>query len=295
MTSISVSDYQNGCSKLIREAVRRPRMYYRSLDELEAVLSGHQIAFEQLGVISRDQSFQTCFVDWLYRTMNASGSAGWACAIESLASARGDDAESVFAELVEQFLSQWRNVENASEATTSRGKRGVTALALLLPASDKVRTPSDWFHSVANGPLGTQVIWDDFDGDNDIDVATVHYGWDDMAPEDQIWLQDGEWRFQISQVIGGYEQWSSEAVHADFDQDGDVDLFIGQDGGASKLWLNDGKGKFSACSFNFGGGAHAVAVGDIDGDGDVDIFTVGCAPPTVWLNETIGPKTGVKR
>ena len=160
---------------------------------------------------------------------------------------------------------------------------------------DEVRKSTDWFRLVPNSYFGPQVIWDDFDGDNDVDVATVQYGWDAMSPEDYIWLQDGAWRFQMSQVIGGYEQWSSEAAHADFDQDGDVDLFIGQDGGTSKLWLNDGKGKFSACSFNFGSGVHAVAVGDIDGDGDVDIFTVGCAPSAVWVNETIRPETDVKQ
>ena len=136
--------------------------------------------------------------------------------------------------------------------------------------------------------FGGQLLWDDFDGDGDQDVAVVRYGWDDSAPPDHIWLQQDRWKFRVSQVIRGYEQWGSDAAKADFDQDGDVDLFIGQCGGDNKLWFNDGKGKFLE-NIELGSGSHAVAVGDVDSDGDVDIFVVGCAPPTVWINGLVKP------
>ena len=82
-------------------------MYFRTLGELELILFGHQCAFEQLKVIDRDQSFNYCYSQWLYDTREVSGSAGWAYAIESMASANGDDAEALFSQLSEEFLRQW--------------------------------------------------------------------------------------------------------------------------------------------------------------------------------------------
>lgn len=115
MTSISASDYRHRCSDYIREALGRPRMYYRSLEELEAILSGHQLAFEQLGAINRDDSFHHQFVEWLRQTRQASASAGWAGAVESLALEKVD-SEVLFAELVVEFLTNW---DSRATTTTS--------------------------------------------------------------------------------------------------------------------------------------------------------------------------------
>ena len=113
MTSISVSDYRRKCAEYIREALKRPRMHYRSLEELEAILSGHQIAFEQLGVIGREESFHQEFVEWLRRTRQAPGSAGWACAIKSLTIEEADP-EQLFGKLVEEFLEQWEDCKRTA-------------------------------------------------------------------------------------------------------------------------------------------------------------------------------------
>ena len=83
-------------------------MYYKSLNELELILFGHRFAFDQLGVITRDQSFNSCFSEWLLQTQDVSCSGGWALAIETVASRMGNNPEVLFAELVERFLSQWR-------------------------------------------------------------------------------------------------------------------------------------------------------------------------------------------
>ena len=116
MRLISVSKYQDCCAELVREAIRVPRMYYRSLRELESAIFGHQFAFQQLGAITRDQSFNSCFREWVYCTTDVSCSGGWALAIETLASNRRDDPEALFGELAERFLSQWADSEATNGA-----------------------------------------------------------------------------------------------------------------------------------------------------------------------------------
>ena len=59
----------------------------------------------------------------------------------------------------------------------------------------------------------------------------------------------------------------------DVDMDGDNDVFLCNYLGPSKLWLNDGLGKFYESSQNFGNlEAHDVAIHDLNGDGYSDIF-----------------------
>lgn len=107
MSSISVSDYRRACGDLLDDALLRPRTYFRSLEELEAIMRGHRTAFEQLGLIAGVESFHACFSDWIRDNTGTSASAGWAYAIEELASKRCDDPEEVFSEVLRSFLAQW--------------------------------------------------------------------------------------------------------------------------------------------------------------------------------------------
>lgn len=107
MTLISVSDYRHACAKYIREALQRPRMYYRSLNELEAMMSGHYVAYEQLGGIEKHQSFRKEFIAWLWESKGMSGSAGWAYAIQALASSEQKNEEELFSRLINEFFDHW--------------------------------------------------------------------------------------------------------------------------------------------------------------------------------------------
>jgi enediyne biosynthesis protein E4 len=103
--------------------------------------------------------------------------------------------------------------------------------------------------------------------------------------------------------VGGKKPWSVGAAWLDYDNDGDLDLFVANyldwspeknrvcgmegkrlscaptdyDGLPNLLYRNDGAGRFSDVSAPTGIGAHvgkgmSVAVADADGDGYVDVF-----------------------
>lgn len=80
---------------------------------------------------------------------------------------------------------------------------------------------------------------------------------------------------------------------ADVDLDGDNDVFMTNFIGASKLWLNDGKGNFTESNQNFGNSeAHAVAIEDFNADGYPDIFLLNhTAPCRIFFNDGKGTFT----
>lgn len=107
MRSISVSDYREYCAALVREVVNRRSMYYHELVEIEAMLYGHWRAFDQIGGAERSMAFHGCFSAWLEESKSASCSSGWAYAVTELASKANCDVNTLFAELVNEFLPVW--------------------------------------------------------------------------------------------------------------------------------------------------------------------------------------------
>ena len=97
---------------------------------------------------------------------------------------------------------------------------------------------------------------------------------------------------------------------ADFDGDGDLDVYVANDSDPNYLYRNDGKGHFkevgtwAGCALDENGAAQAgmgVAVGDVTGDGLLDIFVTNFAEDfsTLYrglpggLFEDVSRKTGV--
>lgn len=109
----------------------------------------------------------------------------------------------------------------------------------------------------------------DIDGDGDWDVAMCsHFG-----PE-VVWAENadgkgGAWtRHGVAQ-----EGVNLHSIHlADFDFDGDLDIFAGENIGRAFIHENvDGKGRFQPHVIQTEVFCHQAQVGDVDGDGDLDI------------------------
>jgi FG-GAP-like repeat len=95
---------------------------------------------------------------------------------------------------------------------------------------------------------------------------------------------------------------TNKIIFNDFDLDGDKDMIWANMGlNYSKMWHNDGKGKFSESSQNFTQQGHGVDLGDLDLDGDLDMV-ITCAgwtqknvdyslPTKIYLNDGNGKYT----
>ena len=117
----------------------------------------------------------------------------------------------------------------------------------------------------------------DYDGDGDQDIA-VSEG--DHGDGKAAWFRNKD---------GKGEEWETIPLEGitgdlhsvgglDFDNDGDNDIFVAQNGGGENHeWIifenTDGKGTFEKRVIYTGYGAHESIYADFDADGDIDIFS----------------------
>jgi hypothetical protein len=117
-------------------------------------------------------------------------------------------------------------------------------------------------------------------------------GWCDLyfcsqAGENRLYRNLGGWRFDDITDAAGVRcvgQYSTGAVFADVDGDGDLDLLVSSIGGGVRLFLNDGRGHFeqgtnSGLVPSFG--AMSMALGDVDGDGALDVYVANYRTDTI--------------
>ena len=129
----------------------------------------------------------------------------------------------------------------------------------------------------------------DADGDGWTDLFVCGYGRMEDDTNDS-WLEasngspdlllrnvEGE-RFKDVTMASGLEdrRWSYASAAADYDEDGDLDLFVGNNFGTSRLWRNRGDGTFEDVAEELGvnvrGNVMGVLWTDIDGDGRLDLY-----------------------
>ncbi|HEY2908191.1 MAG TPA: VCBS repeat-containing protein [Vicinamibacterales bacterium] len=116
--------------------------------------------------------------------------------------------------------------------------------------------------------------WGDFDGDGHIDL---YVGFAGAAPN-RLYRNDGNGRHftDVAPALGlALTGVTRQAVWVDYDNDGDLDLFVAFRDGPNRLFRNDG-GHFTDVTKETGMGDPRKTVGavwfDIDGDGDLDVF-----------------------
>lgn len=191
-------------------------------------------------------------------------------------------------------LLMWSYSTSASDSyihskplTIGGGKIGFERLSPEITGINFTNTLAD-NRSITNRNLvsGSGVALGDVDGDG---LCDVYFCGLDNA--NKLFRNMGGWRFEditTSAAVACFNQDSTGATFADVDGDGDLDLLVNALGNGCRLFLNDGKGRFTEATDTAGlrskSGAMSLALADVDGDGDLDLFVCNYRPTTIKDN-----------
>jgi hypothetical protein len=103
---------------------------------------------------------------------------------------------------------------------------------------------------------------------------------------------DGTFEDRTAEAGVGHTGWGLAVSTADYDLDGDTDIFVGNDVGLSVLYRNRGDATFEdvtvAAGMGFRGSAMSAAWGDVNSDGYPDLFVAAMDSNSRWMIDQPG-------
>jgi hypothetical protein len=157
---------------------------------------------------------------------------------------------------------------------------------------------------------GLNVVHADYDGDGALDLLILRGAWRHELGQVRNSLLHNQLagparRFvdvTASSGLDGHDYPTQTAAFADYDLDGDLDLYIGNEAYGprrfpSQLFRNNGRGRFVDVTEKAGVSnmrmAKGVAWGDFDNDGDPDLYVSNIGPNRLYRNDGDGSFTDV--
>ena len=142
------------------------------------------------------------------------------------------------------------------------------------------------------GSSNAPVLWADYDNDGDLDffISEVDNGSTKTIPNRMyLFRNNGDATFTDVTASAGLDPTGVgdfyDAAFADFDNDGDLDLYVGVQGKPNFLYVNDGTGVFTdaaaAHGVDLADTGMGVVWGDYDNDGNIDLYVVQEPPEDV--------------
>lgn len=146
--------------------------------------------------------------------------------------------------------------------------------------NDGAASGGNTFTKITTGPqvtdplLTRSVNWTDYDMDGDVDIFVTN----ESNQNEALYRNDGGGNFvKIATgplVTAGGSTMSSS--WGDYDNDGDLDVFLANDAGNNGLYRNDGGGNFVKITtgpvVTSGGNSFGCQWADVDNDSDLDLF-----------------------
>ena len=158
--------------------------------------------------------------------------------------------------------------------------------------------------SHANEQLGgLNMVPTDYDNDGDVDVLILRGAWlfDDGRIRNSLLRNNGDGSFTDVTADAGMARPAfptQAAAWADFDNDGDLDVYIGNESRLpaeaqadfpGQLFINNGDGTFSDTARSAGVTndryCKGVSAGDYDNDGDIDLYLSNVGPNRLFQNQ----------
>ncbi|UCH10733.1 MAG: VCBS repeat-containing protein, partial [Fidelibacterota bacterium] len=156
--------------------------------------------------------------------------------------------------------------------------------------------PFEVFTRVTTGPVVAEYgtshggAWGDYDNDEDVDLFVATTG----TNSNFLYANNGDGTFTkiTTESVATDEINSFGGSWADYDNDGDLDLFVSNIGGTFNIYTNDGDGSFTRFLNGPSGGWPGLGYwGDYDNDGDLDLFVPNNDGSTSYLYSNNGDGT----